>query len=102
MIEITLFNLSGLYMGPVAQIASMLVYPSNDNFATSKLLEKALKEVEKTPLDDKDYSFPNADVKGLGMMEDASEWLYKNSTGTSDKKETSHIQIVPTSSKDDK
>lgn len=42
-VNIVMYNLSGLYMGPVAQIAAMLALPINDNFKTSKTLERALR-----------------------------------------------------------
>ncbi len=36
MVAITLFNLEGLFMGPVAQISSMLAFPVNDNVTCAK------------------------------------------------------------------
>lgn len=42
-VNIILYNLSGLFMGPVAQIASMLAFPINDNLQTSNTLERAFK-----------------------------------------------------------
>lgn len=95
MVEITVFNLSGLYMGPVAQIASMLVYPINDNLVTSRLLERALKEVEKI---DDDYSFSQEQSSHIGMREDAPEWRYSKASSSQEKKTPSHIKIVDRSS----
>lgn len=76
MVDIVLHNLSGLYMGPVAQIAAMLNLPVNDNFRTSLVMENALK-VMNDILDDDDTEFPNITLstsKIAGMMEEQASW----------------------------
>ncbi len=76
MVGIVLHNLSGLYMGPVAQIAAMLNLPVNDNFRTSLVMENALR-IMNDILDDDDTQFPDTTLstsKIAGMMEEQASW----------------------------
>lgn len=72
MVEIIMHNLSGLYMGPIVQIAASLVFPSNDNAKSSRSMDDAIRLMNKI-IDEKPEVLDNPSLKELtGLMEEVS------------------------------
>ena len=101
-VKIIMYNLSGLYMGPVAQIASMLVYPINDNSKTSKIIESALtlmssnmsKKKSKNSQDNKTSQSLREKDKGAASSKSLSENAEDVTLTSVDNKKPSFLKLI--------